>query len=215
MHHSLIRPLRWQAGGPLGSRHSSNFRPIGYVTQNMNVLAALKIAALLSVALLAAVPAVRDGGVIQNSGSTNFSGYTIKVWSDGSTWAVHSNRAGNPIDAPVTGSVAPELAQTFLHDAQQARKNRVISEHCMKSASFGTSTIVRYHGWTSPDLECPGGGFVVALAADAHKIAAQLKIQGLHGHRIPMLPNEPRRAPSDSPAGQASPTTEPSPSASY
>lgn len=181
----------------------------------MNMLAAVNIMALLSTVLVASAAQSRDGGTIRNTGSTNFSGYTIKVWSDGSTWAVHSNRDGNPIDAPVSGRVSATLAQTLLHDAQQARKNRVIARHCMKSASFGTSTVVSYHDWTSPDLECPGDGFVVALAADAHKIAAQLKIEGLHGgHPIHLLPNEPRRAPSDSPTGQTSPTTEPSPSAS-
>lgn len=179
----------------------------------MKSIAALSITLILGCAA-AGASTVRDGAVIRNSGSTNFSGYTIKVWSDGSTWAVHSNRAGDPMDAPATGHVDPSLAQTFLHDAQQARKNRLVTERCMKSASFGSSTVVLYHGWTSPDLECPGGGFVVALAADAHKIAALLKIQGVHPRRIPMMPNEPRRAPSDSPAGQASPTPEPAASAS-
>lgn len=153
----------------------------------------------------------RDGAVIRNSGSTNFSGYTIKVWSDGQTWAVHSNRAGTAVGTPISGHIPANLAQTFLNDAQQARKNRVISEHCMKSASFGTVTSVLYHGWTSPDLECPGGGFVVALGADAHKIAALLQIEG--GRRT-LLPNEPRRVPTQESPSQASPTPEPGTSAS-
>jgi hypothetical protein len=170
---------------------------------------------LLGIALafgcaIAAAAYTRDGGVIQNSGSTNFSGYTIKVWSDGSTWAVHSNRAGDAIDAPMTRHIPRSLALTFLNDAKQAKRNRVISRSCMKSASFGTSTVTEYHRWTSPDLECPGDGFVVALAADAHKIAAALKIQGVRGHAIRLLPNEPRRVPAE----QASGTPEPSPPAS-
>jgi hypothetical protein len=165
---------------------------------------------VLALACAAAFAAsMRDGAVIRNSGSTNFTGYTIKVWSDGSTWAVHSNRAGQQIGAPVTGHISATLAQTFLRDAQQARKNRVISRPCMKSASFGTVTTVLYHGWTSPDLECPGDGFVVALGADAHKIAALLKMQGLPGRRIPMLPNEPRRVPVETRTGQPSPSPEP------
>jgi hypothetical protein len=158
---------------------------------------------------------MRDGGVIRNSGSTNFSGYTIKVWSDGSTWAVHSNRNGTALDTPVTGHISAALAKRFLDDAQSARRNRVSSQSCMKSASFGSSTVALYHRWTSPDLECPGDGFVVALGADAHKIAAALKIQGIHPARAIHLPvNEPRRLPSEQPAGQASPTPEPAPSAS-
>lgn len=178
-------------------------------------LAAFGIALALGCAGAAAAAYSRDGGVIRNSGSTNFTGYTIKVWSDGSTWAVHSNRAGEPIDSPVTGHIPADLAQRFLHDAQQTRENHVTSQPCMKSASFGTSTVVLYHGWTSPDLECPGGGFVETLGQQAHKIAGLLKIQGVQPHRIPMLPNEPRRIPNESASGQPSATPEPTPSASY
>ncbi len=158
---------------------------------------------------------MRDGAVIRNSGSTNFSGYTVKVWSDGSTWAVHSNRMGTQLDTPVTGRIPQNVAQRFLSEARQSRANRVVSQPCMKSASFGTSTVVLYHGWTSPDLECPGDGLVVALGSDAHKIVALLKIQGQPAHRIPMLPNEPRRIPSEMPSVQPSPTPEPTGSASY
>lgn len=173
-------------------------------------------AMLLGLTCAAALAAhMRDGAVIRNSGSTNFSGYTVKVWSDGATWWVHSNRAGDAIGTPATGHVPQTLAQTFLRDARQARSNRVTSRPCMKSASFGTSTVVTYHGWTSPDLECPGDGFAIALGSDMHKIVALLKIQGLPpARRIPMLPNEPRRVPSEMPSGQASPTPEPTPSAS-
>jgi hypothetical protein len=75
----------------------------------------------------------------------------------------------------------------------------------MKSASFGTSTVVTYHHWTSPDLECPGDGYVIALAADAHKIAALLKIQGERGHAVRLLPNEPRRVPAEQPSATPEP----------
>jgi hypothetical protein len=175
-------------------------------------LATLSIALVCAVGVAAAQ--TRDGAVIRNSGSTNFSGYIVKVWSDGSTWAVHANRSGSPLDAPVKGRIPANLAQRFLQEVKQAEHNRIVSQSCMKSASFGTSTIVVYHGWTSPDLECPGDGFAVALAADAHKIVAQLKFSGQPAHRIPMLPNEKRRVPSESPSGQPSATPEPTASAS-
>ncbi|HET6896592.1 MAG TPA: hypothetical protein VFH72_14505 [Candidatus Baltobacteraceae bacterium] len=177
-------------------------------------IAALGMAAALGCSGAASASNIRDGGVIRNSGSTNFSGYTIKVWSDGSTWAVHSNRAGTPIDRPVTGHIPEDLARRFLDDAKQARKNGDVSQPCMKSASFGTSTVVSYHGWTSPDLECPGGGFIETLGQETHKIAALLKIEGVQPRRIPRLPNEPRRVPSDSPSGQPSATPEPATSTS-
>lgn len=174
-------------------------------------IAAISMVLALGCAAIA-VAQSRDGAVIRNSGSTNFSGYTIKVWSDGSTWATSSNRAGIATGTASSGHIPANLAQTFLHDAQQARRNRVISEHCMKSVSFGTVTTVIYHGWSSPDLECPGDGFVVALGADAHKIAALLKIEG--GRRT-LLPNEPRRVPTESTPSQASPTPEPGTASSY
>jgi len=177
-------------------------------------LAALGMAIAFACLGAASASNVRDGGVIRNSGSTNFSGYTIKVWSDGSTWAVHSSRAGAPIDSAVTGHIPADLAQRFLDDAKQARKNRDVSQPCMKSASFGTSTVVLYHGWTSPDLECPGGGFIETLGQQAHKIAALLKVEGIQPRRIPMLPNERRRPPSDTQSGQPSATPEPTPSTS-
>jgi hypothetical protein len=157
----------------------------------------------------------RDGATIVNSGSTNFSGYTIKVWSDGSTSAVHSGRAGNRLDAPVPGHIPQDVAGRFISEARQARERRVSSQPCMKSASFGTTTVVTYHGWTSPDLECPGDGYAVALGSDAHKIVALLKFQGMPSHPVHLLPNEPRRAPSETPAsGQPSATPEPSASPS-
>lgn len=173
-------------------------------------IAALTIALTLGVAGACGAAGIRDGGVIRNSGSTNFLGYTVKVWSDGSTWAVHANRAGTPYGSPVTGHISATLAQRFLTDAQKARKNPQAAQHCMKSASFGTSTIVTYHGWTSSDLECPATGFAAALATDTHQIVALLKLQGVQVRRMPMLPNEPRRLPSDSAPTQATPTPEPS-----
>lgn len=181
----------------------------------MKRLAAAIITGLMLGCAGAAGASQRDGATIVNSGSTNFSGYTIKVRSDGSTWAVHSNRAGNQLDAPVTASIPQDVAQRFLTEARQARKSHISSQPCMKSASFGTTTVVSYHGWTSPDLECPGDGYAVALGSDAHKIVSLLKFQGLPAHPIHLLPNEPRRVPPETPAsGQPSATPEPSTSPS-
>ncbi len=155
---------------------------------------------------------MRDGAVIRNTGSTNFSGYTIKVWSDGSAQTVRSSRGDQPTSARVRGTISKAQAQKFFADLKAAKESgRVIGRGCIKSASFGSTTIVQYHGWTSPDLECPGGGFVIALAAQAHQIAADLHVRQTPVRR-PLMPNEPRRAP-PSPAAQASPTPESSPAA--
>jgi hypothetical protein len=155
-----------------------------------------------------------DGAVIRNTGSTNFTGYTIKVWSDGRVSAVHSNRAGQPVDQAVSATVPKTLTAQFFNDLRTARRARVVAEPCMKSASFGTTTVVQYHGWTSPDLECGGDGHVIALGSDAKKIAAHLRFEGMPVRRIPMLPNEPRRPEPTPTAVQPSGTPEPRPSAS-
>ena len=176
---------------------------------------AFALAALVaagSVAAVAVAASRHDGAVIRNTGSTNFSGYTIKVWSDGSTQSIHTSRAGQPLDQPVAGHIPKAVTDQFFRDLRTAKGQPTGAQPCMKSASFGTSTVVEYHGWSTPDLECQGNGFVIALASDAHKIVALLHVQGMPPHSIPMLPNEPRRA--EPTSGQASPSPEPAPSAS-
>jgi hypothetical protein len=99
--------------------------------------------------------------------------------------------------------------QKFFADLKAAKESgKVVGRPCMKSASFGSTTIVQYHGWTSPDLECPGDGFVVALASEAHKVAAAVGVRSTPTRR-PLMPNEPRRP--EIVPGQASPTPESSP----
>jgi hypothetical protein len=178
----------------------------------MKAWVALGVVALTAAAVgcIAMAARPRDGAVIHNTGSTNFSGYTIKIWSDGSASAVQSNRGGMTTGKPVSGRVDVNLAHKFFTDLKAAKESgHVISQSCMKSASFGSTTVVQYHGWTSPDLECPGEGFVVALAAEAHEIAQALQVRRAPVRR-PLLPNEPRRVPESFPS-QASPSPESSP----
>jgi hypothetical protein len=170
---------------------------------------ALAILAAVAIAYAGSQP---DGAIIRNTGSTNFSGYTIKVWSDGRTSTVHTSRSGQALDRPVAGTVPSSLVTQLFSDLRTAQHAHPVAETCMKSASFGTTTVVTYHGWTSPDLECGGDGHIIALGSDAKKIAAQLRVQPFKAHRIPMLPNEPRRT-EPTPA-QPSATPEPAASAS-
>lgn len=171
---------------------------------------AIGIAALLLTLGIAGATRGRDGAIIHSTGSTNFPGYTIKVWSDGSAWAVRSNKSGEQIGQPSTQSVPKDLAQKLLADAKAAKlSGHVSGQACMKSASFGSTTVVQYHGWTSPDLECPGDGFVIALGSDAKKIAAALQIINAPARRG-LLPNEVRRPPESAPT-QPAPTPESSP----
>lgn len=168
----------------------------------MRTSAAAFIAIFLCAAATAAAAGAPDGATIRNTGSTNFLGYTIKVWSNGHATSVHSGRNGRAVDPPLSGTIPAPMVAQFFNDLHTARNSRPISQACVKSASFGTATIVLYHGWTSPDLECGGDGTVIALGSDAKKIAAQLQVQGVPARRIPMMPNEPRRAePTPSQAG--------------
>jgi hypothetical protein len=113
-------------------------------------------------AAFAAAAPLRDGASIVDSGSTNTSAYTIKVWSDGSA-----------ATASKSFRISPSLAARFFGDLEAARGGNAKSERCMKSASFGTSTHVLWHGWTSPDLDCPPvDKLASALLSDVNAIRA-------------------------------------------
>jgi len=160
----------------------------------MKTSAAAFLAIFLAGAGVAMAVGTPDVATIRNTGSTNFIGYTIKVSSDGHATVVHSGRDGKPVDRERSGTVPATMVAQFFNDLHTARNSRPVSQACVKSASFGTTTVVQYHGWTSPDLECGGDGSVIALGSDAKKIAAQLQVQGMPIRSIPMLPNEHRRA---------------------
>lgn len=178
----------------------------------MKTLAAAFALAVVAMAGSAGATTAPDFALIRNTGSTNFTGYTIKVWADGKATAVHSGRTGQALDQPASATLPKPMVDQFFRDLKTARGTKPAAQPCMKSASFGTATVIQYHGWTSPDLECPGDGAVIALGSDAKKIAAQLHLQGQPVRRIPMMPNEPRRG--EPGPGQASATPEPAPSAS-
>lgn len=167
------------------------------------------LALALGSGALAGAAFSRDGGVIRNSGSTNAPGYTIKVWSDGSTWAVHSGRTGSPQGTPVTGHVPESLAREFIEDAREARAKHAPAARCMKSASFGSVTTVLYHGWTSPDIQCPVAGELSELKTAVNRIVSLTGAEAMPGRRIPMLPNEPRRVPTEGASSRPSATPEP------
>ncbi|HZZ65798.1 MAG TPA: hypothetical protein VFE17_09890 [Candidatus Baltobacteraceae bacterium] len=174
------------------------------------------IAAVAAVMLITCISAAvawasdglaRDGAIIRNTGSTNVPGYVIKLWSDGTAQVFSAMRGGQPIGPAQSGRVSLALAQTFFSNLKAAKSSgQVAGQSCMKSTSFGSATVVQYHGWSSADLECPGDGFVVSLGSQAHEIAAALGVPRTSTRRS-LLPNEPRRVPAITPS-QASPTPE-------
>jgi hypothetical protein len=144
---------------------------------------------LAGLVALCAAGQLLDGMRVDNGGSTNTAPWTLWLRSDGS-----GRVYGDPSDHPFT--VSPELAaRTFSHLAA-ARAAIASAEPCMKSASFGSRTTVMWHGWQSPDLSCPQRApALAALAADIAEIQALAQIRT--APRRPLLPNEPRRAPSE------------------
>ena len=144
----------------------------------MRILSSVLVAGAL-VCLILAVPSAQarsdrlDGAIITNGGSTNSPGFSIRLHSDGS--ANFSMGARMVTSIASTGHVPQEIAQRFFKDLKAARAaNAAQSRACMKSASFGSTTLLSWHGWNSGDLECPGAD--AALQADVASIKTALGI---------------------------------------
>ena len=113
---------------------------------------------------------------IADSGSTNAAGYTIDVWSDGTASVEYQNRTSTAASAR-SFTFSPSVALRFFADLKAARAGNAHAQPCMKSASFGTSTHVRWHGWLSPDLDCPPGDKLTsAILDDVNAIRAAGKV---------------------------------------
>lgn len=154
-----------------------------------NVLAVGLLVATIAVA--SAAPS-KDGAVIANSGSTNTAAYTIKVWSGGMGQVALAGGEPRTIHLDV------DLVAKFFTDLKAARDNPGTPGRCMKSASFGTTTTTLWHGWQSPDLQCPPfNTAMTALAADVHNIQMAASLAN-PPHRL-RLPIEPRMIPKASP----------------
>jgi hypothetical protein len=162
------------------------------------------LAVVATAALLAAVPAP-DEATIVNSGSTNVAGYTISVRSDATASVVASNRGVDATSTPKAFTVDAAVAKQFFADLAAAKSQGAAIKPCMKSASFGSTTRVTWHDWTSPDLSCPPDN--AAASALVHDVEVLTAASGA-GNAL-------RRGPVMRRAVDLSPNTpEPSPSAS-
>jgi hypothetical protein len=132
---------------------------------------------------LAATPAP-DSAVIVNSGSTNFAGYKIEVWPDGTAALTVEDRGGTALTTPKPFTVAKTDATKFFADLATAKSDGAAGSPCMKSASFGSTTRVTWHGWTSPDLSCPpDNAALAALVHDTGVIHTASGISAMPGRR--------------------------------
>ena len=165
----------------------------------MTFLRSATLAASLALLAFAACSASEpDRATIVNSGSTNFTGYTIEVRSDGSASAQVSNRGAAAADStPKPFRLDAATTKQFFTDLAAARSANAIGGSCMKSASFGSTTRVTWHDWTSPDLSCSAGNATgAALSRDVQTIEAAGGIStGPRRAFGPVMP-EPSPAPS-------------------
>ena len=111
-----------------------------------------------------------DGATLLNSGSTNSAPYRIALHADGT--AVVSVEG----HTPETHTISAATAAAFFAHLKAALPLVKTPGACMKSASFGTSTSVLYHGNQSGDLSCPQSTHDRTLQADASAIAHEIGI---------------------------------------
>ncbi len=109
--------------------------------------------------------------VIRNSGSTNAAGYTIVLHPDATAELLQN---GATVAKTVSKAQAAKLFDQ-LHAT--GRLDALPIGHCMRSASFGSTTTVTYAGHTSGDLGCGGGdpnvsALQTAVAAIANQLGA-------------------------------------------
>jgi hypothetical protein len=113
--------------------------------------------------------------LIRNSGSSNTLPYAISLRPDGSALVT----VGVAASAEQRTVPQAETAELFaeLHDAMPL--DALPRQHCMKSASFGTTTTIRFGGAASPDLDCAGDPATRGLAATVARIVKSLGISVL------------------------------------
>jgi hypothetical protein len=143
--------------------------------QGLMMLVAVALATLLIV-LANSSEAVVPGNtaVIINSGSTNMIGYRIYITPSGELSYVAGNGQGQ-------GKLSSGLKRRFFRDLAAAMPlSQLPVSSCIKSISFGTSTVVQLGGERSPDLSCPGNAQAEALSHDLTAIA-----QFLHVTNVP------------------------------
>lgn len=119
--------------------------------------------------ILAQTPNPKQPAVIINSGSTNTCKYTIHVLPSGKATYTVCERKG-------AGEIKVNTATKFFTDISAAKPlSKLPYKACAKSASFGTSTQVRYQWENSPDISCPSNDLrVTNLYNDAQSIQQQL-----------------------------------------
>jgi len=121
-----------------------------------------------------------DVALIRNSGSTNTLPYTISVKPDGS--AVVTVGSGTPEDRRLSLDQTDAL---FRGLRAAMPLSALVHGHCMRSASFGTTTTVTFGGDSTPDLGCAPDPAARELAATVVAIVSELGLSVMRFHAPP------------------------------
>jgi hypothetical protein len=120
--------------------------------------------------------------VIRNSGSTNTSGYTIVVHPDDSADVIQQGTVRHVTLAE------PQAKWLFAKLKEDGPLPSLGAGHCMKSASFGTSTSISYEGASTPDLSCPSSDASRELSRTVGVIVTQLGVNpAVRRFRLPTI----------------------------
>jgi hypothetical protein len=117
-----------------------------------------------------------DSAVIVDSGSTNSRANQIVVHSDGTASIASGTSSPKPFTVP------KGLADLFFAALAAARKDNAPSGSCAKSASFGSTIVVKWRGWVSSDVTCPPDDMNPAVQVDSSKLNNRvMEIRALAG----------------------------------
>lgn len=124
-------------------------------------------------------PRHQGNAAIVDSGSTNTNGFRIVVDQSGKTQSTVALRGPQArtgeSPAATPGTIPAAVAERLYSDLNAAWPlSSLPSQHCLKSASFGTRLTIEFDGQTTPDLSCGRitDPKVKALARDAREIVA-------------------------------------------
>ena len=126
-----------------------------------------------------------ESAIIENTGSTNTTGYRITVSSTGTA----------TVDGKAVSLPAGMSTQFFRDLAAALPLPDLPARHGIRSASFGTRTSITYRGQRTPDLTFGGDARATALKADVDAIAGALHVSNMPRRPILMRPIAPEPPP--------------------
>ena len=128
-------------------------------------------------ALAAPAPVKPTDAIIINSGSTNTTGYIVIVSPDGTVHYKFGVAANSTETRYIAAALPKAQTKKLFHDLAAAMPLKALPvHHGMRSASFGTQTVMTYKGQRSPDLSSATDPRTVVLKADIDAITKALHI---------------------------------------